>query len=138
MSKKLLLLTTAGFIGAGILAIQPALAHFDGPAENNAGEVLLHHKTHREHMKHKGMMIAECLNLSPEELQSLRQEGKSLNDIVEEQNLNEEDLFQCLEEHHTTHLQEMIDEGKLTEDQINKIKERHENHMQHRINKFLN
>jgi len=62
-------------------------------------------------------VVAELTGYTEEEIQEMRLDGKSLVEIAAFANVDEETLIDALLEEHQTKLDELLDEGTITEDQ---------------------
>ncbi len=71
--------------------------------------------------------MAQALNLSIEELQSMKDDGLNMNDYAVEHGMTVEELQNMMKEIHTSALNAAFDDGAITEDQYQMMLERLEN-----------
>ncbi|TZE80943.1 hypothetical protein [Calorimonas adulescens] len=79
----------------------------------------------------KGMNqeVADFLGVSIEDLIAKRQSGMSLADIAKEKGITEEQLINFISENRNEALKKLVDEGKITQAQL----EQHQTYMEQRI-----
>jgi hypothetical protein len=71
--------------------------------------------------------LAAALNVSLDELQTMKEDGLNLNDYAVENGMTVEELQNLMVEVHTTAIQAAFDDGAITEDQYDMMKEHLEN-----------
>ena len=65
--------------------------------------------------------LAEALGLTVDELEAELAEGKTLRELVDEQGVDTEDIWEALQEARDAALQEAVEEGKLTQGQADRM-----------------
>ncbi len=68
--------------------------------------------------------LLSLLKLDAEELQAQLKDGKSLAEIAEAQGVAEDDVISLLTKQHEEQLAKAVEEGKLTQEQAEKVKEK--------------
>ncbi|WP_338470659.1 hypothetical protein R4Z10_18010 [Niallia sp. XMNu-256] len=66
-------------------------------------------------------MIAEALNLSEEEIQIARSEGKSIADLAEEKDISLDELKAKVLEARKADLQQLVKDGDITQEQMDRM-----------------
>lgn len=66
-------------------------------------------------------VIAETLNMSVEELQTARSEGKSVADIAKEKNVSIDELKSKVLEARKAELQQLVKDGSITQEQMDNM-----------------
>lgn len=90
---------------------------FDGFAERDGGMI----------QEYVDSALAAALNVSFEELQTMKENGLNLNDYAVENGLTVEELQNLMKEVHTNAIQAAFDDGAITADQFEMMMERLEN-----------
>ena len=118
MSKKLKLLTIAiAVVGIVALSIGGVALANDAQDEGKAFH------TRMGKAGHFGL-ISEVLGLTPEEIKSQLQDGKTMADIAAAQGFTEEELKDAMLAAMTEQLQQKVAEGIITQEQADRILER--------------
>ncbi len=71
--------------------------------------------------------LADALNVSPNELQTMKEGGLNLRDYADENEMTVEELADLMKEVHTKAIQAAFDDGAITKDQYDMMMERLEN-----------
>jgi len=77
--------------------------------------------------------VAEILGITEDELDSLRASGKSLEEIAEEKGITTEQLVEVLVKARTEQLDQLVEDGKITEEQKTAILENMEENIKNAI-----
>lgn len=78
-------------------------------------------------MEYIDAALADVLDVSPDELQSMKENGLNLRDYAEENDLTVEELHDLMKEVHTRAIQAAFEDDAITEDQYEMMMERLEN-----------
>jgi hypothetical protein len=78
-------------------------------------------------MKYLDAALADVLNVSPDELQTMKENGLNLRDYAEDNELTAEELHDLMKEIHTRAIQAAFEDDAITEDQYEMMMERLEN-----------
>lgn len=78
--------------------------------------------------------IAKALGMSVDEFQAARQDGKTVADLAEEKGMNTADLAAQIIESRKTVLDQLVKDGKLTQEQVDAMLENMETRMEQAMN----
>ncbi len=65
----------------------------------------------------RDVLTAEALGITVEDLQAARDEGKTLRDLLDEQNIDPQDFRDALQEAHQAAIDQAVQEGVITQEQ---------------------